>query len=367
MEVEIQQDRLAKALNIVSRVAISTKAGLPILSNILLRADNKKLTLTATNMELATVEYVSAKVKKEGTITVPAKLFAEFISNLPKEVVNLNVNKDKLTISTNKYKSTINGILADDFPELPKIDEKEAVKFKINVDIFKEALNQVIMAASNDVTRPALTGIFFNTFENSLFIAATDGYRLADKKLVEKVDSEVAAIVPRDSLQEVLRSISDDVDDIEILITDSQIHFKIGDIEITSKLIDASFPDYRKLIPKDTSLSIKLDKAELIRMTKIAALFSKDNGGSISCDADKDKQSFSVSAIASELGENTASMEAEIEKDGKVALNSRYLIDALNATIEGKIVFCMSGRMSPVIIRNLKNKDYTHIIMPLKS
>ena len=190
---------------------------------------------------------------------------------------------------------------------------------------------------------------------------------MADKKLVEKVDSEVAAIVPRDSLQEVLRSISDDINDIEILITESQIHFKIGDIEITSKLIDASFPDYRKLIPKDTSLSIKLDKAELIRMTKIAALFSKDSGGSISCDADKEKQSFSVSAIASELGENTASMEAEIEKDGKVALNSRYLLDALNATIEGKIIFCMSGRMSPVIIKNLKNKDYTHILMPLKS
>ena len=318
-------------------------------------------------MELATVDSISATVKNEGTITVPAKLLAEFVANLPKEDINLKVKNDKLIISTNKYKSTINGILADDFPELPEIDKKEAVEFKINVDLFKEALNQVIIAASNDVTRPALTGIFFNTFEGALYIAATDGYRLADRKFVDNVKSEIKAIVPRDTLQEVLRSITDDIDDIEILISESQIHFKIGNIEITSKLIDASFPDYRQLIPKEAKLSIKLNKAELIRMTKVAALFARDSGGSINCEAKKDEGTFSISAVASELGENTAAMEADIKEDGKVALNSRYLLDALNVIIEGNITFSLSGKLSPVVITNLKNRDYTHIIMPLKS
>ncbi len=368
MEIEVRQDRLAKALSVVSRVAASTKVGLPILSNVLLRAEEKQLTLTATNMELATVEYVNAKATKNGTITVPAKLLAEFVSNLPKEPVTLKTNGDKLTISAGKYKSTINGILADDFPELPKIDEKEAVTFKIGVEIFKEAVNQVIIAASNDVTRPALTGVYFNTYEGALFIAATDGYRLADRKFVDKVKSEIKAIVPRDALQEVLRSIADSMDEIEVLITDTQIRFRLGEIEITSKLIDASFPDYRQLIPKTSDSSILLDKAELIRMTKVAALFARDSGGSITCEAKKDEGTFSVSAVASELGENTAAMEAEgIAADGKVALNSRYLLDALNAAIEGKIVFGLSGKLAPVVIRNQKSQDYTHIIMPLKS
>ena len=117
MEIEVLQKRLSKALNTVSRVAVSTRAGLPILSNVLLRAEKKQLILTATNLEIATVEYVNAEVKKSGTITVPAKLIAEFVSNLPsEETVKLKAKGDKLTISAGKYKSTINGILADDFP-----------------------------------------------------------------------------------------------------------------------------------------------------------------------------------------------------------------------------------------------------------
>ena len=156
MEIKVLQDRLAKALNAVSRVAASTKAGLPILSNVLLRAEDNQLTLTATNMEMAMVQYVNAKASKNGTITVPAKLLAEFVANLPREEVLIKTKDEKLTISAGKYKSIINGILADDFPELPKIDEKEAVTFKINVDIFKEAVNEVIIAASNDTTLAVL-------------------------------------------------------------------------------------------------------------------------------------------------------------------------------------------------------------------
>ena len=367
MEVEVLQERLSKALSVVSRVAASTKAGLPILSNVLLRAEGKQLTLTATNLELATVEYVNATIKNAGTITVPARLLADFISNLPKDTIKMKVDGEKLTISSGKYKSTINGILADDFPELPTIDEKKAVIFKIPADIFKEAVNQVIIASSNDTTRPALTGVFFNTYEGALYIAATDGYRLADKKFVNKVESEIKAIVPAPALREVLSSLSDSVEDVEIAIIDSQIRFRLGEIEVTSKLIDASFPDYRQLIPKDFKSSIELDKAELIRMTKVAALFARESGGSVVCEAKKDEGSFGVSAVASELGENSATMEAKINEDGKVTLNSRYLLDALNATTEDKVVFNFSGKLSPIVLKNVKSEDYTHIIMPLKS
>lgn len=367
MEVEVLQERLSKALSVVSRVAASTKAGLPILSNVLLRAEGKQLVLTATNLELATVEFVNAKIKNEGTITVPARLLADFISNLPKEPVTLKADGEKLTISAGKYKSIINGILADDFPELPTINEKDAVTFKIPTDIFKEAVNQVIIAASNDTTRPALTGVFFNTFENALYIAATDGYRLADKKFVDNVTSEVKAIIPTAALREVLSSLSDSMEEIEVMIINSQIQFRMGEIEVTSKLIDASFPDYRQLIPKNEKAKVILNKTELVRMTKVAALFARESNGSVVCEAKKDEGNFSISAVASELGENSAAMEAEVKEDSKVTLNSRYLLDALNATTEDEVEFCFSGKLSPVVIRNNKNQDYTHIIMPLKS
>ena len=367
MEIEVLQDRLAKALNIVSRVAASTKAGLPILSNVLLRAEENQLTLTATDLNLATVVYVNAKAKKNGTITVPAKLLSEFVSNLPKENVKITAKDEKLTISAGKYKSTINGILADDFPELPKIDEKEAATFKISVDIFKEAVNEVIIAASNDTTRPALTGVFFNTFEGALYIAATDGYRLADRKFVNDVKSEVKAIIPTAALREVLSSLSDNMENVEILVTDEQIRFRMGEVEITSKLIDASFPDYRQLIPKDSKATLILDKAEVIRMTKVAALFARESGGSVVCEAKAEAGTFSIYAVASEIGENSSDIEVEVPEDGKVVLNSRYLLDAINATTENKISFSFSGKLAPVVIKNEKSDEYTHIIMPLKS
>lgn len=367
MKVEVLQDRLAKALSIVSRVAASTKAGLPILSNVLLRADDKQLVLTATNLELATVVYVNAKASKTGTITVPAKLLSNFVSNLPKETINLSTDGEKLTIEAGGYKSLMNGIAADDFPELPSIDEKKAVTFKIPVDIFKESVNQVIIASSNDMTRPALTGVYLNTFEGTLYIAATDGYRLADKKFVENVKSEIKAIIPATAFREVLSSLSDDMEDIEVSIVDTLIRFRMGEVEIVSKLIDASFPDYRQLIPKKNNLSVELDKAELVRMTKVAALFAQESSGSIVCEAKKDDGTFSVSAVASEVGENSSAMKANISDDAKVTLNSRYLLDALNATTEDKVCIEISGKISPVVVKNVKTDDYTHIIMPLKS
>lgn len=367
MKIKVKQERLAKALSAASRVAASVKAGLPILSNVLLRVDKKHLSLTATNMELAIVEYVNAKVEDNGTITVPARLFAEFVLNLPKDEVLIESEGDKLTVSCGKYRSVINGILADDFPELPKIDEKKAVIFKISIDIFKEAINEVVVASSNDTTRPALTGVYFNTYEKALYIAATDGYRLADRKFVEKVESDIKAIVPTVALQEVIRLITDEMDEIEILIEESQIKFRMGEIEVISKLIDASFPDYRQLIPKSSEEEILLEKGELVRMTKVAALFARESSGSVSCEAKKDEQIFKISAIASELGENSSVMSAKISKDKKVVLNSRYLLDALNVLTDEKISFGISGKLSPVVIRNEKNNDYTHIIMPLKS
>ena len=225
MKIEVTQEKLSKALNNVSRIAIG-KVTLPILNNVLIRVDNKKVSLVTTNLDMAIIDFLPVSKSENGVITVPAKLLAEFISNLPKgEKIEINSNNNKITISSGKYLSTINGSEADDFPELPEIEEKKAVVFKIGTDEFKTSVNQVIIASSNDLTRPALTGVFFNTNNNSLAIAATDGYRLAEKKLIDKVESEVKAIIPSSSLQEVLRSINDDVEEIEISFNDDLVRF----------------------------------------------------------------------------------------------------------------------------------------------
>lgn len=367
MEIKIIQEKLAKALGAVSRVAAGTKASLPILSNVLIRVDDNKVSLTTTNLDMAVVSYLPATQCKNGVITVPARLMAEFVSNLPRgEVVNIVSKDDKIEIRAGEYSSTINGASAEEFPELPEIEDDNAVKFQMGVDEFKAGLSQVMIAASSDMTRPALTGVYFNTFEGALYLAATDGYRLAERKFIDKVQSEVAAIVPTASLQEVLRSISDDVEEIEILFDEAQVRFRLGEIEVTSKLIDGSFPDYRQLIPKQTEINVELKRDELVRITKLAALFAKEVGGSIVCESSVEKGGFSVASVANELGENNSSIKIEVKADGKVTLNSRFLLDALNVLNDKEVEFGFSNKLDPVVLRDKKSTEYVHIIMPLK-
>ena len=224
MKIKVTQEKLSKALNVVSRIAIG-KATLPILNNVLIRVNQKKVSLITTNLDMAVEDYLPVSESEDGVITVPAKLLAEFVSNLPKgDNIEITSKDTKVTIKSGQYTSTINGALADDFPELPEIDEKNSVIYKIGVDEFKNSINQVMIASSNDLTRPALTGVFFNTYDKNLAIAATDGYRLAEKKIIDKVESEVKAIVPTSSLQEVLRSISDEVEEIEISFNEDLVN-----------------------------------------------------------------------------------------------------------------------------------------------
>lgn len=366
MKIKVTQEKLSKALNNVSRIAVG-KVTLPILNNVLIRVDNKKVSLITTNLDLAIIDYLPVSSSEDGVITVPAKLLAEFISTLPKgEIIELSSKDTKLTISAGKYSSIINGAIADDFPEIPEINEKDAVVYKISTDEFKNSLNQVLIASSNDLTRPALTGVYFNTYDNTLAIAATDGYRLAEKKLIEKVESEVKSIVPASSLQEVLRSLNEDAEEIEIAFNDDLVRFRFGEIEIISKLIDASFPDYQKLIPKDNNISVDLNREELVRITKLAALFSRSVGGSIVCET-KTPDTFSVKSIANEFGENDSKIETKTNKEGKINLNSRFLLDALNALEEKEITFSFSDHIAPILLKNKKGTNYTHIIMPLNS
>ena len=366
MELIVTQENLARALTAVGRVA-STKTQLPILSNILLRTDKNRLLIAATNLEIATTQYIGAKVIKPGAITIPARLVSEFISNLPKESIELKTVNSNLSIKSGSYTSVINGVIADDFPELPTINESSSIKYSIKIEDFKQAVTQTIITTSNDSTRPVLTGVYWHSHEGQLILAATDGYRLAERRLV-KTTSDVSAIIPTQTLQEVLRTITDESDEADILFDETQVRFRLGEAEIISRLIDGNFPDYRQLIPKKSDTSITINKTEFIRIVKIAGLFARESGGSITLTADENKKSLSVHSIASQLGENTSEATAEVKGDGQVTLNSRYLTEAL-AVIEGDSVqFSFNGKLAPCLLKSTeKSTDYYHVIMPLKS
>lgn len=366
MELQVTQEKLTKALSAVSRVA-STKTQLPILSNILLRTDGNRLLVAATNLEIAITQYVGAKVIKPGAITIPARLMSEFISSLPKESVELKVINDNLHIKSGSFNSIINGFIADDFPELPTINESSSIQYSIKIEDFKQAVSQTIITASNDSTRPVLTGVYWHSHQGQLYLAATDGYRLSERRLVA-TKSDVSAIIPTQTLQEVLRNITDESNEIDVLFDETQVRFRINETEIISRLIDGNFPDYRQLIPASSEVSATLNKADFVRVVKIAGLFARESGGSVTLTADKKKKALSVHSIASQLGENTSEVNAEITNDGQITLNSRYLSEALSVTEGENVEFSFNGKIAPCVLKSTDpNTDYYHIIMPLKS
>lgn len=366
MELTVTQENFARALSAVGRVA-SSKTQLPILSNILLRTDGNRLLVAATNLEIATTQYIGAKIIKPGAITIPARLISEFVSSLPKDSIELKVVGENIHITSGKYHSIINGVIADDFPELPTINEENSVTYAINTEEFKQAVSQTIITASSDSTRPVLTGVYWHSHKGFIYLAATDGYRLSERRLVETT-SEVAAIIPTQTLQEVLRTIIEDVDTIDILFDESQVRFRINEAEVISRLIDGNFPDYRQLIPAKSDITATMNKTEFGRVTKIAGLFARESGGSVTITVDEDAKTVSLHSIASELGENTSELDAEVIGSGQVTLNSRYLTEALGVLDADTISFSFSGKLSPVILKStIKDTNYYHVIMPLKS
>lgn len=372
MEIEVSNEKLSKALNNVSRITTS-KVTLPILNNVLIKVKDKKVSCITTNLDMAIIDFLPVSSSKDGIITVPAKLLADFVSALPKEkTIKISAKDNKITVTSGKYSSIINGAPADDFPELPEIDEKKAVVFKIGTDEFKQSLSQVIVASSNDLNRPALTGVHFYTTDKALFIAATDGYRLAKKKLIKDVKSEIKVTIPANSLQEVIRSISDDMEEIEISFNDDLIRFRLGEIEIISKIIDAEYPNIDNLIPKSTEIHLEADREEFLRITKLASLFAKHTTNDIITCESKTPDTFSVHSIANEFGENNSSIETSVDGDGKVSITSKYLIDALGV-ISTPIISVnftnitekVNAINAPLVLKEKGSDDYIHILMPV--
>lgn len=363
MKLQVTQENLNKALGIVARVA-NTRGTLPVLANVLIKTVNNRLSLSATNLDIAITQFVGAKVEETGMITVPARLMQDFVSSLPSGTIDLRLDDYRLHIATDQYQSIINGVSAEEFPVMPAIEDGSS--WSIAGPAFKKSLQQVIMAASNDQARPVLTGVFIHSTEGKLYLAATDSYRLAEKCLGESGD-EVSLLVPVSAMQDVLRIVSDFEGDVQITSDEQQVLFRVGDIELVARLIEGKYPPYRRLIPESFATTATLKRADFLNVTKVSSLFARESAGSITLHIDETTQELSIRSIASQLGENTATASAKVTGSGDITLNSRYLLDALHALSGDEVSFCFNGKLEASVIKDPAADDYVHIIMPLKS
>lgn len=363
MKLQVTQENLNKALSTVARVA-NTRGTLPVLANVLIKTVNNRLSIAATNLDIAITQYIGAKVMEEGSITVPARLMQDFVGSLPGGAINLELDDFKLHISTGQYQSVINGVSAEEFPVMPIITDGRT--WKVPGDILKKSLQQVVLAASNDEARPVLTGVFMHTFEGKLYLAATDSYRLAEKILLPHNDA-ISMLVPVSAMQDLLRIVNDTDEEVQVTSDDQQVLFRVGDVELVARLIEGRYPPYRNLIPSSFKTTAVLKRADLLNVTKVSSLFARESAGSITIEVDELTQEISIRSVASQLGENTAKAAAKVSGSGDITLNSRYLLDALHVINSDEVSFSFNGKLEPIVVKDPSADDYTHIIMPLKS
>jgi len=363
MKLQVTQENLNKALGTVARVA-NARGTLPVLANVLIKTVNNRLSIAATNLDIAITQYIGAKVTDEGSITVPARLMQDFVSSLPSGVIDLQLDEYKLHIATEQYQSVINGVSSEEFPVMPAIEGGK--RWSIDAQTLKKSLQQVAMAASSDEARPVLTGVLLHVIDGKLYMAATDSYRLAEKCLGDNSET-IELLVPVSAMQDLLRIVSDLEGMVEVMSDDQQVLFRAGDVELVTRLIEGRYPDYRKLIPEKFETTAILKRTDLLNVTKVSSLFARESAGSITINVDEASQSISIRSVASQLGENTAKADAKVTGTGAITLNSRYLLDALHALAGDEVVFAFNGKLEPIVVRDPKAGDYTHIVMPLKS
>lgn len=363
MNVQITQENLNKALAAISRV-VGSRTTLPVLANVLLQTENNRLKLAGTNLEMGMTAWIGAKVETEGSITIPAKLLSEYISNLPSGNVTMRLEKTSLHLSADNFTSKINGIEADEFPSIPTVDGQASLE--IPATNFVKSLSQVVQVAATDESRPVLAGVYFHTHDGVLYAVATDSYRLAQKQ-IQEVDGEYSFIVPARTISELLRVVDDTSSQpLAIKVDENQVSFEFNDIQLVSRLIDGQFPNYRQLIPETVPTTAIVATTELQNITKITGLFARENAGSLTVSVSSN--ALHMRSIASQVGENTSQVTAEVSGDDiDVSLNSRYISDALAVIGSEQVSFGLTGKVNPCILRPIDDESYLHIIMPLKS
>ena len=375
MKLSCLQENLSKGLAVVSR-AVATRSTLPVTQNVLISTDQSRLKLSATNLEIAITTWIGASIEDEGAITLPARILTEFVNTLEGDKIDFSLPEGNgiLNISSGRSKATINGIDAEEFPPIPTV--LDGIRAVVNAGVLKKAISRVAFAAATEESRPVLTGVELKIEGNDFSLAAADGFRLAVQKdkLTEPIDGNIEVIIPARTMNELNRLVSDDSEEIEVVMTPTrgQILFRSGDIEIVSQLLQGNFPNYQQLLPEEHSTRSIFDTNALQRAVRSASIFARDGSNIVRMQLvppseEDDNGKALISARSEEVGDNEDVVDAEsLEgEESKIAFNSRYLMDVLAVLDKGNVVLETTTASSPGVFKPVEDDGYTHVVMPM--
>ncbi|OHB18762.1 MAG: DNA polymerase III subunit beta [Parcubacteria group bacterium RIFCSPHIGHO2_01_FULL_47_10b] len=368
MKFIIFKNRLQKALIAVSRIT-TKNFSLPVLEYMLVEVKNKKICFSTTNLEIAIQVWAQGKIEKDGAVLVPAQLMNQIVSGLDAEKIEIESKDMGLVIKTESYEGFVKGITVDDFPVIPKVSSKKT--FSLPAQEVRKGLAQLSNIIVISEARPEISGAYIIIEEDQLCLVGTDSFRLGEKKIklqspLTKKDDPIKMIIPLKAVQELIRLMEYQGEELVLSVEQSQALFDMGDIHVVSRLIEGVYPDYKKVVPQEFGLECVIPKPTIVEKIKLASLFSPKTND-VKCDISVKQQQLTLQAGSSAMGETTVVVPVKAQgEDLKAVFNYRFLLDGL-ANIEGNTaIFRFDKQFKKLLIRAKEAKDFIYVVMPIK-
>lgn len=364
MRLTVTQDTLNKALAFVSR-AVHAKSTLPVLGNVALSTDGERLKLSATNLEVGINTWIDADVEDAGGITLPARLLTEFVASLPVGApVEISLESRTMTarIACQGVKASIKGIDIEEFPVVGRTFDTDTIE--LPAATLRSMIARTTFAAATDESRPTLTGVETKLADGRLTMAATDGYRLSVMSADVDTSAAIATVIPAKSLS-ALGKMLDGVDVVAVHMDERQAQFSTPSAQLVTSLIEAKFPDYNAIIPKQSTITATVNVAAMANAVRTAGLFARENSNIVRLCVTADD--MTVAATGTESGDSLNTLEATVTGLSDIvsldiAFNARYLADVLSCVDEDNVTFQFTQPNRPGMV---KAGDWLAVIMPM--
>lgn len=380
MKVVCLQENLRWGLATVAH-AVATRTTLPALSTVLLETDRGRLKLAATDLSLGITCWIGCQIETPGAVAVPARLLNDFVASLPNEPVDMELEPRTRTLHLEclRYEADVKGLDPIEFPTIPTVEGTEPIALA-DPRLLHEAIDQVVFAASTEDTRPAMTGVYTSiegdqASPGRMVMVAADGFRLALRTLdlLEPTERGTNVIIPAKAMAELSRILSDQEEPVHIVLTPNlnQILFHSDNVDLVANLVEARYPDYEAIVPKEHETRTVLSTAEFLKAVRISSYFARDGANIVRLEivpaSGQSSGRMIVSASATEVGSNVTELDTLVEGPGsQIAFNARYLSETLSAMATPEVAMEMQASDRPGVFKPVGRSDQVHVIMPMQ-
>ena len=365
MKLTCEQQTLVKALNIVSK-AVTSRTTIPILKGILMKAENNKLMLSSSDLEISIETEISAQIETDGSIVVSAKLFNDIIRKIPQGSIILDVDENgRIMIISGYSEFTLQGLEVDEFPKIT--NEEKGKEMIFEKELIRNMIKGTCYAASIDESRGIITGVLMEISKDNLTMVALDGFRMAIKRETVKNEKEIEIVIAARIMNEIGKILNENEDDedVKIIADDKKVVFVLKDTRIVARLMEGKFIKYKDILPKNNRIKIKINKNDLMDSVERSSIIAREGKNSFIKFRMEEKRLI----ITSNSEEGSTKEEIKIEKEGEnieIGFNAKYMADTLRIIYDDEVSMEFNTSISPCLIKPLEGNIFEYLILPIR-